>query len=169
MEAHLYPERLPTFMTTDETIDQLSHLTNLNRDAEAGFLTAAKNVKNSELETLFAGYAKQHAKFALELQEEINRRNGQISGSGTLGGAIHRGWLDLKSAFSGHSAAAILASCQSGEESAEIAYNDAADANPTGQTHALLKKHREQIKGFHTHLCRLVGETKHGIDFPTNE
>jgi uncharacterized protein (TIGR02284 family) len=153
----------------DETIDLLNHLVQINKDAEAGFLTAAQNIQNSELETLFANYAKQHAKFAAELQDEIERRGGTYSDSGTVGGALHRGWLDLKSTLSGHSAGAILASCDSGEESAEAAYSRAADAHPSGQTLTLIDKHCRQIQQFRTHLCRLIGETKDGVDFPKNE
>lgn len=150
-------------------IDHLNHLIEINRDAEAGFRTAAENVRNSELETIFTGYAKQHAKFAAELQQEIERLGGNYTESGTAGGAMHRGWMDLKSALTGHSAAPMLASCESGEQSAEVAYAEAADANPTGQTRTLIEKHHQQIKEFHTRLCRLVSETKDGVDFQTNE
>jgi uncharacterized protein (TIGR02284 family) len=34
-------------------IDQLNRLIAVNKDAEGGFLAAAENVQNSELETLF--------------------------------------------------------------------------------------------------------------------
>lgn len=150
-------------------IDQLNVLVHINKDAEAGFRTAAQNVKNSELETLLTGYAKQHAKFAAELHEEIKHLGGNTSDSGTFGGALHRGWMDLKSAVSGHSATAMLTSCESGEESAESAYLGAVDSNPTGHTHALIDKHLEQIKAFRTRLARLVGETKDGVEFQKNE
>ncbi len=156
-------------MPHDNTINQLNHLLHINKDAEAGFHTAAETVKNSELETLFSGYAKQHAKFAVELREEIERLGGTFSDTGTLGGALHRGFLDVKSVVSGHSAASILRSCESGEESAEVAYIEAADANITGQTHMLIEKHREQIKAFRTRLARLVGEMKDGLDFQKNQ
>jgi hypothetical protein len=46
-------------MAHNSTIDQLNHLVHINRDAEAGFCAAAGNVKNSEIETLFDGYARQ--------------------------------------------------------------------------------------------------------------
>lgn len=156
-------------MAHDETIDQLNELIRINKDGESGFLTAADTIKNSELESLFRGYAKQHARFVAELQQEIERLGGDFADSGTLGGALHRGWLDLKSALSGHSAAAVLKSCESGEESAVVSYDRAADANPTGQTYALLSKHGKQLKEIQTHLCRLISETEHGVDFQKNE
>jgi len=153
----------------DETIDLLNQLVKVNKDAEAGFLTAAQNIQNSELETLFTKNATQHGKMAGELQTEIERLGGTYSDSGTVGGALHRGWLDLKSTLSGHSASAILSSCESGEESAEAAYARATDAHPSGQTNALVEKHYRQIQQFRTHLCRLIGETKDGVDFQKNK
>jgi uncharacterized protein (TIGR02284 family) len=156
-------------MADDEKIDLLTHLASVNKDAEAGLLGAAESVKNSELESLFSGYAKQHAKFRSELHTEIERLGGKASDSGTFGGAIERGWMDLKAALSGHSAAGLLASCESGELSAEVAYTDAVKANPSGQTHTLIEKQRQQIIGFRKRLCRLVGETKDGVEFQKNE
>jgi uncharacterized protein (TIGR02284 family) len=156
-------------MDSEAAIDNLNGLVHINKDAESGFLTAAANVKNSELESLFTGYAAQHAKFAGELQSEIERLGGSASDSGSLGGALHRGWLDLKSTLSNHSAAGMLAACESAEESAQIAYNAASHATPTGQPHALIEKHKQQIQGIRTRLVRLVKETEDGIDFQKNE
>jgi uncharacterized protein (TIGR02284 family) len=155
-------------MDNNRTIDQLNHLTEVNQDADAGFRTAAENVRNSEIQTLFTNYAKNHARFYAELQAEIERLGGSSSHSGTLGGALHRGWLDVKSALSGHSVGSMLTACQTAEQSAESAYLDVIGTNPTGQTHSLLRKHCEEIKGFRTRLARLAGELKDGIEFQEN-
>ena len=60
-------------MAADTKIDLLNHLMRVNRVAEAGLRSAADTVQNSELESLFNGYAKQHEKFAAELHNEIER------------------------------------------------------------------------------------------------
>ncbi len=156
-------------MTPDDIIAQLNHLIRVNKDAEAAFRTAAEDIENSELETLFDNFAKQHGKFVVDLQQEIARLGGTAGDSGTWEGAFHRSWVSLKSAVSGHSAGAILASCESGEESAQITYDNAAEANFTGQPHSLIEKQRQQIRQFHTRLARLAAETKHGLEFPKNE
>ncbi len=156
-------------MANDNKIEHLNHLIRINQDAEAGFHSAAGKVQNSELDSVFTGYAKQHAKFAAELQEEIERLGGEPSPAKGIGSSLHHGFNDLKAALSGHSPAALLASCESGEESAEIAYTDAADGNPTGQIHALIDKHRKQIIEIRKRLARLVGETKSGFEFQKNE
>lgn len=156
-------------MGNDSSSEHLNHLIEVNKDAEAGFRTAAENVRNSEIETLFSGYASRHAQFVTDLCAEIERLGGCPSDSGTFGAALHRGWLDIKSSLSGHSVGSMLAACENGEQSAEAAYLDAADAITTGQTHTLIEKHCEQIKGFRTRLIRLVGEVKDGVEFQKNE
>lgn len=157
-------------MTDNEKIvDHLSRLVEINKNSEEGFLNAAKIVKNSELETQFNDYARQHAKFAAELQAQIEHLGGNAPDHGTAGGALHRGWMDLKSALTGNSAAAILSSCESGEDSALAAYDQAEADISTGHVFTLLQKQREQITGFRTRLERLVGETKQGVDFQKNE
>lgn len=156
-------------MSHDDTIAFLHHLASVNKDTEAALHAAAGQVQNTELESLFTNYAKQHAKFLAELQTEIGRLGGKPSDSGTVGGAIERGWQDLKATVTGHSAASLLSSCENQELHAEVAYDEVVRANPTGQTHTLIEKHFQQIKGFRTRLTRLVGETKDGVDFQKNE
>ena len=153
----------------NDIIQQLNHLVSIDKNSEAGFNNAAGHVRNSEIESLFRGYAKQHAKFAAEIQEEVERLGGNASNTGTVGGTIHRGWMDLKSAVSGHSVGAMLTSCQDGEQSAESAYLDMLELKPTGKILALLEKHLQQIKEIRTRLARLVGEVKDGVEFPSNE
>jgi uncharacterized protein (TIGR02284 family) len=156
-------------MDDNDVLDYLNHLIEINKDAEAGLLNAAENVRNSELETTLTGYAKQHARFAAELQSEVQRLGGKPERSGTAGGAVHRGWIDLKAAITGHSPKPILSACESGEDSALAAYADAEADIPTGQTFSLLQKQREQITAFKTRLWRLVGEIKDGVEFQKNE
>lgn len=156
-------------MDTSKVLDHLNHLIEINKDAEAGFLNAAENLKNSELESTVAGYAKQHAKFVSELQSQVDRLGGKPEQSGTTGGALHRGWIDLKAAVTGHSPKPILTACESGEDSALAAYADAEADISTGQTFSLLQKQREQITAFKTRLGRLIGEIKDGVEFPKNE
>lgn len=150
-------------------LEHLNRLVQVNKDAEAGFLNAAGNVQNSELETQFANYAKQHGKFAADLQKEIERLGENPPDSGTVGGAVHRGWMDVKSALTGHSAAAILSSCEDGEQSAQAAYADAMADISRGQTFTLLEKQRQQVTEFRTRLARLVDETKDGLEFQKNK
>lgn len=153
----------------DKYVEHLNHLVEINKDSEEGFLNAAKNIKNSELESQFTEYARQHARLAVELEREIAKLGGNPPEHGTTGGAVHRGWMDLKSALTGNSARAILSSCESAEDSVLAAYDLTEADISTGQVFTLLQKQRQQITSFHTRLARLVGELKDGVEFPENE
>ena len=117
----------------DKRLDDLVHLVEMNKNSEAGFLNAAKNIKNSELESHFTDYARQHARFAAEIQREIAKLGGNPPEHGTASGAVHRGWMDLKSALTGNSARGILSSCESGEDSVLAAYDQAKVEISSGQ------------------------------------
>ena len=152
-----------------DAFDQLNHLIHVNKDSAASLTTAAENVRNTQLESLLSGYAKNHSKFADELQVEVERLGGTASDTGTVGGALYRGWLDVKSSLSGHSPTAMLTACEAGEQSADAAYAGPGDISLPGQTHSLIDKQRKQIREMHKHLCRLVEEARNGVEFQTNE
>ncbi len=156
-------------MTQEDTIDQLNALIQVCKDGEQGFRTAADNVNNSELETMFRGYAKQRAEFGRELQAEVERLGGKPSESGNLGGAMHRGWMNLRSSLTGGDPVALVAACEGGEDSALAAYDRAAHTAVTGKTRSLIDKQYQQVKETHVRLSRLKGEMDDGTRFPENE
>ena len=57
----------------DNVISTLNGLIETCRDGQNGFQTAAEGVTNSELKTLFHGYAQQRAQFVGDLQTEVTR------------------------------------------------------------------------------------------------
>lgn len=58
-------------MTTEETIAELNGLIKTCKDGELGYSTAAADVRNTELESVFTEYAKQRGQFARHLQAEV--------------------------------------------------------------------------------------------------
>ena len=156
-------------MTPEETIDQLNALIQVCKDGQQGFETAAENVRNSELETMFRNYAKQRAGFARELQDQVERLGGKPADSGNLGGAMHRGWMNVKAGLSGGDSGSLIAACESGEDSALAAYDQAAHTALTGQAASVIEKQFQQIKEAHTRISRLKHEIEDGTQFPKNQ
>ena len=148
-------------MTTETTLQDLEDLTQICHDGELGYLTAAQHVSNSQLKTIFAGYAKQRTGFVRELQAEVERLGGTPLDSSSLIATLHRGWIDLKSALSGGSGEAIVAACETGEDHAAAAYERVVDLELSGETNALVEKQWGAIKEAHAHMLRLKaqGET----------
>ena len=115
----------------ESTIKTLKHLVEICKQGEEGFETAAENIRNTEYESLLRNYSQQRAKFASELESEIVKLGGDRDDNtfkGMLddaGGALHRGWINIKSAVAGGDSEAILAECQTGDKAAVETYEKA--------------------------------------------
>jgi len=78
-------------LTPEETVDRLNGLIQVSRDGEHGYRTAAADVHNSEMQTIFEEYAHQRAGFVKELETEVERLGGTPAQSGSIAAAVHRG------------------------------------------------------------------------------
>ncbi|KAF1071076.1 MAG: hypothetical protein GAK45_00612 [Pseudomonas citronellolis] len=110
-----------------DTEKVLNHLIQTCKDGEAGFRTCADDVKTSELKTLFASRARECADAAEQLQRMVLQTGGDPADKTSLGGDMHRRWVDLKSMVSGKSEQAILNECERGEDVARKHYEEALD------------------------------------------
>jgi uncharacterized protein (TIGR02284 family) len=156
---------------TDDVSDVqvlLNSLVKVCLDGEHGYRAAAADVENSELQGIFKQYEDQRTKFAKELRAEIGRLGGESTDTGTVGGAIHRGWLNVKSAVTGSSAEAILAACETGEDSAAVAFERAVDSTIGGETRVIVGRQAKQIREAHRHILRLKREAESGVSFQKN-
>ena len=113
---------------TQDTTSTLNDVIQTLKDGQKGFQTAAEDIESSELKSLFSEYSLQRSKFAGELQElERSLGESEPEDEGSIAGALHRGWIDLKSALASRDEYAILAECERGEDVAVKAYKDALD------------------------------------------
>ena len=155
-------------MTREDTIRYLNDLTETCKDGELGYRTAAADARNTQLESVFSDYAKQRGHFAQALQAEVARLGGTSTGSGTPTGTLFRGWINLKSALTGGDGGALVAACETGEESAVGAFALVANLDLTGATKTLVEKQQRQIQEAHAHMLRLKAEAD-GAHFQKND
>lgn len=129
-----------------ESIDALNRLIETCKDGEKGFRTAAEAVKNAEMKALFQGYSEQRKHFASELQQDVRRMGASPEFTGTVAAALHRGWINLKGLMAGMDDAAILSECESGEEVARKAYEEALQKPLPEDSRALVQRQLRQIQ-----------------------
>ncbi len=146
-------------MTTEDIIGHLNLLIETSLDGELGYRTAAEHVHNTQLQAVFAAYAKQRARFVDQLQAEVLRLGGAAAVSGSLVAAMHRGWIDVKAAFSGGDGSAIVAACETGEGAALATYEKVLDMDVSGETRALVNAQFSQVQEAHKHMLRLKQST----------
>ena len=82
-------------------------------DGQKVFEAAAKAVDDPAIKDELVGYSWQRQQFATELKSKMKSVGQEPSEHGSAAGALHRGWIDLKSAFgNGNSGHSILAECR---------------------------------------------------------
>src|SRR5215831_3319505 len=112
-------------MDQNNAISVVENLIETCRDGEKGYKDAASHVKRTDLKTFFTEQGAQRARFADELQLELSKLGKpEKKDSGTVGGAMHRAWIDTKVAVGGGDKT-ILESVEKGEDSAKENYEKA--------------------------------------------
>jgi uncharacterized protein (TIGR02284 family) len=134
----------------DKAISVLNNLIETCKDGEKGFRTAAEGLKDAQTKSLFNEYSRQRAQMARELQDEVRRIGGDPEKAGSTAGALHRGWMDIKSAVTGKDDHAIVAEAERGEDVAKGVYDDAVnDANLPPSARTLVQQQAIKVREAH--------------------
>lgn len=142
-------------LTVDQVVGTLNDLIETCKDGEQGYQLAAENIQDKELEALLMSYARQRGECAAELQHQVKRLGGRPEQRGSMAGALHRGWLDIRAAVAGHKPEDILAECERGEETAMQTYQDALAKDLPGDIRAMIALQGEKIRDCLDHVRAL--------------
>ena len=130
----------------------LNDLIETCKDGANGYRAAADAVTESSLKATFTGFASQRAQFATELQGLVSKVGGGVTPeeSGSVLGAVHRGWLEVKGwvkdLVTGHDEIAVLAECERGDGFAVKAYEDAIFGNLPASLQPVLMRQAAEVK-----------------------
>lgn len=113
----------------DEAISVLNDLIETCKDGVNGFRTAADAVSDPRAKTLFNSRAQGIERASAELSAEVRQLGGDPEKTGSVAGAVHRGWINIKSVVTGKDDDAILAECERGEDVAVKSYESALEKN----------------------------------------
>jgi uncharacterized protein (TIGR02284 family) len=127
----------------------LNSLIETCKDGEEGFRSAAEKLKDATIKSDFLKFSLQRANFAGELQAEVTRMGGEPEKSGSTSGAIHRGWIGLKSAVAGDSDHGILEEAERGEDAAVKNYHDALRKRLPADLEAIVSRQSREIQQTH--------------------
>ena len=138
-----------------ETSSVLNDLIETLKDGQKGFKEAAEAVKDPHLKSLFVEYSQQRSRFATALQGQVQTLGNEPETSSSTAGALHRGWINLKSAVTGGDDHAILAECERGEDSAVEEYKKAMDDGLSQPLYELVSSQYADIKAAHDRIRNL--------------
>ena len=130
------------------------------RDGQEGFRHAAEHVKDQDYKSLFTELANQRQLFVGELQALLDSLDEGAAESGSVAGAIHRGWMGLKSLLTSGNEHAILAECERGEDAAVDQYREVLEHDDLpANVRELLDRQFMGIKAAHDRVKALRDRT----------
>jgi uncharacterized protein (TIGR02284 family) len=135
--------------TAQEVGPTVNHLIEICRDGQTGFETAADAIKDTSLQAELAQYSMQREVFAADLEVALDNLGELFRDAGSIAGALHRGWMNLKAAIASNDRYAVLAECERGEDSAVKAYREAIAGNLSPSLQTLVESQYEQIQRVH--------------------
>lgn len=129
----------------DHFVKVLNDLIETSKDGEKGFLAAANDAENPELRELFSKRSQDCASAATELQAIVAQAGGKPEDGGSVAGALHRGWVNLKASVAGRNDLAILEECERGEDVAKKRYADALEEDLPDNVRSVIKRQYDGV------------------------
>ncbi|MBU0748117.1 MAG: PA2169 family four-helix-bundle protein [Gammaproteobacteria bacterium] len=142
-------------LDNDDVVDVLNDLLESSRDGEYGFHASAEHAESGELKGILQRHSRECAAAAVELEHEIRRLGGDPASGGTVSGALHRGWVSVKTALSTNDDKAVLEECERGEDAAVARYRKALKANLPADIRALVERQSQGAQRNHDEVRAL--------------
>jgi uncharacterized protein (TIGR02284 family) len=142
-------------MAEREVITTLNSLIETCRDGEQGFRDAAQNLRDPQVKTLFTEFATERSRFADELKDQVQRLGGKPDEGGSASGAVHRGWMNVKGAVTGHDDKAIISEAERGEDVAVERYREALREPLPAAVESIVSRQYEHVKDAHDRVRSL--------------
>lgn len=139
----------------DDVIDVLNDLLESSRDGEYGFNACAEHANSQQLKNVFERHARECSAAAVELEHEIRRLGGEPASGGTMAGALHRGWVSVKTALTIRDDKAVLEECERGEDAAVARYRKALKNGLPAQVRTLVERQAQGAQRNHDEVKAL--------------
>ena len=140
-------------MNTNDTnkavLATLNNLIETCKDGEEGFRTAADGLTDQTTKVSFAKFARERGQMVRELQDEVQGLGGSPETAGSTAGALHRGWINIKSVVTGKDDQKIISEAERGEDLAKAAYENALKEALPVQVKALVSRQAVQVRAAH--------------------
>ena len=119
------------------------------KEGQEGFKITSEKIENLSIKSQFLDFSEQRAKFIHQLDPYSSETTTSVEGIAVKAvGAIHKGWIDVKSALGGGDTA-ILNEAERGEDYAVKAYMDALEEPLSQELSALIQEQFSVVKSIH--------------------
>ena len=138
-----------------DVFSNLNELIEACRDSEYGFRECADNSKADNLTELMTRYADETQANIEELQGFVREMGGKAESTGSVVGALQRGWASVRGTLTGYSPESLLAECESGQDSLVAAYDTAQEQNLPEEVLEVVKRQAEGVRQNHARIQEL--------------
>jgi uncharacterized protein (TIGR02284 family) len=143
-----------------DVIDALQDLVECSLDGEYGFRSCAEHAKSSDLKSVFLQRADDCRRGAQELNEIIRACGGTVKEHGSVPGAVHRGWVAVKSALSTYDDKRILEEAERGEDNAKARYMKALRVPMPPSIKLAVEQQMQGVQRNHDQVKRLRDQAR---------
>lgn len=139
----------------NDVIAILNELIEISKDGEEGFRSSAEHVQDVRLRDFFLRRSKEVGDSVRELQALVRELGGEPVNSTSIGGALHRRWIDIKTALTTNDTLAVLNETERGEDVALASYRDALELELPSRIREVILRQLEGVKRNHNLVKQL--------------
>lgn len=143
-----------------EVASTLNHLVERAIDGQKGFEEAAQHASSADLKARFLAKSAERAKFAGELQTKVQELGREAENEGTVAGAAHRAWIDMKTAVTKNDDKTVLEAVKMEENKALEDYRDALKKDLPSNIRKVIQKQSEKIESSYEWAAKKAEEQK---------
>lgn len=149
-------------MDNDDVVDVLNDLLETSMDGALGFQNASEHTESPALREVFYARAQDCQRASDELRAQILALGGKAEEHGTAGGALHRGWINLRDKITGQHDAAMLEECERGEDVAKGRYEKALQKDLPERIRLMVQREYQGVLRNHDQIRTLRNQCAHG-------
>ena len=150
-------------MSNDRVASLIVEVAKRCRDSEEGYRTAGVDARDPDLQRQFQQLSRERASMAAELDELIRKYGGEPpAAEGSLLGAAHRMFTDIRSALSRDDRHGVLAEVARGESAAEQSYDVYKTEGLPQDVRDVLKRHHDRVRATRDRYRQMSGQMRSG-------
>jgi uncharacterized protein (TIGR02284 family) len=143
-----------------DVVDVLKDLVECCKDGEYGFRECAEQATRPDLKSKFMQRAEDCRRGAQELNECISQYGGTVEDGGSAMGAMHRGWVSIKSKMTTYDDKAVLEECERGEDNAKARYTKALQKNLPSDVRQVVERQMQGVQRNHDEIKMLRDQAR---------
>ncbi|MBC5784570.1 PA2169 family four-helix-bundle protein [Ramlibacter sp. USB13] len=138
-----------------DVIDVLKDLVECCKDGEYGFRECAEQAKREDLKSTFLQRADDCRRGAQELNDCLRQYGAKTEDGGSAMGAMHRGWVSIKSKLTTYDDKAVLEEAERGEDNAKARYMKALQKNLPSDVRQVVERQYQGVQRNHDQVKML--------------